>query len=184
MRKLPYPLNRSNAADNFNFINNELTNEFEEQIGRLKNNMDDSDPSKTIKEHSQNFDDIGIKKNVVLDVKKMVCCLHCRSYFQDIQALSNHVQIRVQCRIKENFDSLENHQNFLNPSSAGLNYPSKLTPSHPPLSAVFSETIPRKIFMYRQRFLLEIFQNNSWMGGVQKGQKTNFCTTLLKNKSY
>ena len=104
--------------------------------------MEDSDPSKTAKEHSQNFNAISIKKNVVLNVKKMVCCLHCRSYFQDIQALSNHVQIRVQCRIKENFDILENHQNFLNPSSAGLNYPSKLTPSHPPLSAVFS-TPPR-----------------------------------------
>ena len=42
---------------------------------------------------------------------KMVCCQACGSYFEDISALSNHFQMRLQCRTKRNYDLFKMHEN-------------------------------------------------------------------------
>ena len=42
---------------------------------------------------------------------KMVCCQACGSYFEDISALSNHFQMRLQCRTKRNYDLFKMHGN-------------------------------------------------------------------------
>ena len=44
---------------------------------------------------------------------KMVCCQACDSYFEDISALSNHFQMRLQCRTNGNYDLLKMHGNYL-----------------------------------------------------------------------
>ena len=43
----------------------------------------------------------------------MVCCQACGSYFEDISALSNHFQMRLQCRTKGNYDLFKMHGNHL-----------------------------------------------------------------------
>ena len=45
---------------------------------------------------------------------KMVCCQACGSYFEDISALSNHFQMRLQCRTKRNYDLCKKHRNYSN----------------------------------------------------------------------
>ena len=44
---------------------------------------------------------------------KLLCCQACGSYFEDISALSNHFQMRLQCRTKGNYDLFKIHGNHL-----------------------------------------------------------------------
>ena len=44
---------------------------------------------------------------------KLLCCQACGSYFEDISALSNHFQMRLQCRTKGNYDLFKMHGNHL-----------------------------------------------------------------------
>jgi hypothetical protein len=54
------------------------------------------------------------KKPSMSESKKgtMVCCQACGSYFEDISALSNHFEMRLQCRTKGNYDLFKMHGNY------------------------------------------------------------------------
>ena len=58
---------------------------------------------------------INTKKPSISESKKvkLLCCQACGSYFEDISALSNHFQIRLQCRTKGNYDLFKMHGNHL-----------------------------------------------------------------------
>ena len=55
------------------------------------------------------------KKPSITESKKvkLLCCQACGSYFEDISALSNHFQMRLQCRTKGNYDLFRMHGNHL-----------------------------------------------------------------------